>query len=89
MALGADRRTVVRLVMRGAFTRVLIGLLLGIPLAIGAGRLISAELYGVSQWDPAALALASGALAICAFFAVIVPATRAASISPTDALRTD
>src|SRR5262249_31918348 len=87
MALGADRAGVIRLVMRGAFTRVSIGLLLGIPMAIGAGRLISAELYGVSHWDPAALALASGALAICALAAVIIPATRAASISPMNALR--
>jgi len=89
MALGADRATVVRLVMRGAFSRVLIGLLLGIPLAIGAGRLISAELYGVSNWDPAALSLAAGALAICALFAVVLPAGRAASISPMNALRAE
>jgi predicted permease len=89
MALGADRPTVVRLVMRGAFGRVLIGLLLGIPLAIGAGRLVSAELYGVSHWDPAALAVATVTLAACAFLAVIVPATRAASISPMNALRSE
>jgi predicted permease len=89
MALGAGRGTVVRLVMRGAFNRVLFGLVLGIPLAIGAGRLISTELYGVSHWDPAALALATAALAICALIAVIVPAGRAASISPMDALRTE
>ncbi|HUI41807.1 MAG TPA: ABC transporter permease, partial [Terriglobia bacterium] len=65
MALGADRARVVQLVMRGAFTRVLLGLLLGLPLAVGAGRLISAQLYGVSSWDPFALALAASALAIC------------------------
>ncbi len=87
MALGADRPTVIQLVLRGAFKRVLIGLLLGLPLAIGAGRLISAQLYGVSSWDPLALTVAAGALAVCSFFAAIIPANRAASISPMNALR--
>jgi predicted permease len=87
MALGADRLKVIRLVLRGAFQRVLVGLLLGLPLAVGAGRLISAQLYGVSSWDPLALAVAAGALAVCSFFAAIIPASRAASISPMQALR--
>jgi predicted permease len=87
MALGADRAKVVQLVLRGAFKRVLIGLLLGLPLAGGAGRLISAQLYGVSSWDPLALSAAAGALAICSFFAAMIPANRAASISPMNALR--
>jgi ABC-type antimicrobial peptide transport system permease subunit len=96
MALGADRGRVVRLILRGAFQRVLIGLLLGIPLAIGAGHLIASELYGVKSWDPlalgaaaAALALgaAAAALAICALIASLIPAGRAAAISPTTALR--
>ena len=87
MALGADRPKVIRLVLRGAFKRVLLGLILGLPLAVGAGRLISAQLYGVSSWDPFALTVAAGALAICSFFAAIIPANRAASISPMNALR--
>src|SRR5579859_7754197 len=87
MALGADRAKVMQLVLTGAFKRVLIGLLLGLPLAVGAGRLISAQLYGVSSWDPLALSVAAGALAICSFFAAIIPANRAASISPMNALR--
>ena len=89
MALGADRVNVVELVLRGAFTRVGLGLILGIPLAVGAGRLISAQLYSVSFWDPIALSVATGALAVCAFFAAIIPAARAASISPMSALRTE
>jgi predicted permease len=89
MALGADRINVVELVLRGVFTRVGIGLILGIPLAVAAGRLISAQLYGVSFWDPMALSVAAGALAACAFFAAIIPAGRAASISPMSALRTE
>jgi ABC-type antimicrobial peptide transport system permease subunit len=89
MALGADRAAVVQLVLRGAFRRVVFGLILGLPLAIGAGRLISAQLYGISSWDPLALGVATSALAICAFFAAIIPASRAASISPMNALRTE
>jgi len=87
MALGADRPKVIQLVLRGAFKRVLVGLLLGLPLAVGAGRLISAQLYGVSSWDPLALTVATVALAICSFFAAIIPANRAASIAPMNALR--
>jgi predicted permease len=87
MALGADLTKVIQLVLRGAFRRVVVGLILGLPLAVGAGRLISAQLYGVSSWDPLALAIAAAALAICSFFAAIIPANRAASISPMSALR--
>jgi ABC-type antimicrobial peptide transport system permease subunit len=89
MALGADRAKVIRLVLRGAFNHVTIGLILGLPLAVGAGRLISSQLYGVSSWDPIALSVAAGALAICSFFAAMIPATRAASIPPMAALRTE
>jgi predicted permease len=89
MALGADRAKVMDLVLRGAFRRVVAGLVLGVPLAIAAGRLISAQLYGVSFWDPLALTIAAGSLATCAFVAAIIPAGRAASISPTDALRVE
>jgi ABC-type antimicrobial peptide transport system permease subunit len=78
---------VIRLVLQGAFQRVLLGLLLGLPLAVAAGRLISAQLYGVSFWDPPALIMASGSLALCAFVSAMIPARRAASISPIEALR--
>jgi predicted permease len=87
MALGADRPRVIQLVLAGAFKRVLVGLILGLPLAIGAGRLISNQLYGVSSWDPLALMVAASALAVSAFVAAIIPASRAASISPMSALR--
>jgi ABC-type antimicrobial peptide transport system permease subunit len=89
MALGAERFKVVQLVLSGASRRVLAGLLLGLPLAVGAGRLISNQLYGVSSWDPLALAVAAGALAASAFVAALIPASRAASISPMSALRSE
>jgi predicted permease len=89
MALGADRRNVIQLVLNGAYRRVLVGLILGLPLAVGAGRLIAAQLYGVSSWDPPALLVAATALAIFAFLAAIIPAGQAASISPMTALRTE
>jgi ABC-type antimicrobial peptide transport system permease subunit len=89
IALGADRGNVVEMVLRGAFRRVAIGLVLGIPLAVGAGRLLSAQLYGVQFWDPLALGVAAVSLAACAFVAAIIPAARAASISPMNALRAE
>ncbi len=89
MALGAERTKVVQLVLGGASRRVLAGLLLGLPLAVGAGRLISSQLYGVSSWDPVALAVAAGALATSALVAALIPASRAASISPMSALRSE
>jgi ABC-type antimicrobial peptide transport system permease subunit len=89
MALGAHRGRVLSMVLNGAFRWAFVGLVLGLPLAIGAGRLLSAQLYGVSYWDPPALAAAALSLAICAFLAAIVPAARAASISPSHALRAE
>ena len=89
MALGADRGNVLGMILRGAFRRVVAGLVLGIPLAIGAGYWLSAQLYGVSFWDPAALGVAAGALASAAFIASIVPAVRAAGIAPMHALRAE
>jgi predicted permease len=89
MALGADAAGVLRLVLRGAFRTVGLGLLLGVPLAIGGGRLIAAQLYGVTGSDPLALAIAVAALAGCAFVAAFLPARRAAAIDPMNALRMD
>ena len=89
MALGADRLRIVRLVLRGAFLQVAIGLLIGIPIAIGAGRLMAANLFEVHSWDPLVLAFSILALGLCAAVASILPATRAASTDPVKALRMD
>jgi predicted permease len=89
MALGADRGNVMTLVLGGAFRRVGAGLLLGLPLAVGAGYLLSSQLYGVAFWDPVALVVAAGSLALAAFAASVVPASRAAGLAPMKALRTE
>jgi predicted permease len=89
MALGADRGNVVRLVLRGAFRQVLIGLILGIPISIACGHLMAAQLYQVKSWDPLVLAGSIAALGFCALVASVIPAQRAASINPVQALRTE
>ena len=89
MALGANRAKVIRLVLSQAFQRVAAGLVLGLLLAMGAARFMAAQLYGVSFWDPFALTLAAGSLVVCTFFAAIIPAGRAATISPMSAMRTE
>ncbi len=87
MALGADRPRVIRLVLGGAFRRVVLGLLIGLPLAAGTGYLLSAQLYNVPFWDPVALGVATGSLAVVGLIASVIPATRAAALAPIRALR--
>ncbi|HLJ76175.1 MAG TPA: FtsX-like permease family protein, partial [Acidobacteriaceae bacterium] len=89
MALGADRQRVVRMVLRGAFLQVGIGLAIGIPAAIGAGYLIASQLFGVAPRDPLMLAIATVLLAVAAILAAILPAYRAANLDPVVALRTE
>ena len=87
MALGADRGSVVRMVMREAFWQIGIGLALGIPAAIGAGCLIAGHLFGVSPWDPLVLSLATLLLGVAALIAAAIPARRATRVEPMVALR--
>ena len=89
MALGANRGNVIRLVLRGAFLQILIGLAIGVPISIGCSRLIAAQLYQVKGWDPFVLAGSIVALGVSAFLASIIPAQRAASINPVNALRAE
>ncbi len=89
MALGADRRRVIGMVLGGAFSQVGIGLALGIPAAIGGGRLMSGQLFGVKPWDPVMLALATLLLLFAALLASLIPAGRAAGVEPMVALRTE
>jgi predicted permease len=89
MALGADRMNIVRLVLRGAFLQVAIGLAIGVPLIFLSGKLLANQLYGVASFNPVILTLAIAVLAACALMASILPARRAAGIDPIKALRTE
>jgi len=89
MALGATRSSVVSMVLRGALWQILLGLALGIPAALFAGHLMASQLYGVGSYDPLALSGAVLVLAFCAAVAGFLPARRAASIEPMQALRTE
>jgi putative ABC transport system permease protein len=89
MALGADRGRVVRMVLAGAFRQVGIGVALGAPAAVGAGTLMSSQLFHVAPWDPAMLVVATFSLSLAALAASVIPAWRAAGIQPMQALRTE
>jgi putative ABC transport system permease protein len=89
MALGADRTRVIRMVLRGAFSQIGIGLALGIPAAIGAGKLMTSQLFAVKPWDPIILALPALMLGLAALLASAVPAWRAAGVEPMLALRNE
>ena len=89
MALGAARSGVVALILRGALWQLLIGLAIGIPAALLASHFMASLLYEVRTYDPLAFVGAILMLTICASVAALIPARRAASIDPMQALRTD
>jgi predicted permease len=89
MALGANRRSVLSMVLRAAFLQVCVGLCIGIPLAILCGRYLSHQLYGVAGFEPLDLAVAVVVLCTCTLLAAFLPARRAASIEPLEALRSE
>jgi predicted permease len=89
MALGADRRDVLALILRGSFLLIAFGLLLGVPLAVGAGRFLGSQLYGLNQYDPMVLSAAGITLALSALVAAFIPAYRGSSISPMQVLRAE
>jgi ABC-type antimicrobial peptide transport system permease subunit len=87
MALGADRRNVIWLVIREASMLVLTGAVVGIPLAYAAGRSVASLLYGVQSLDLVSYAVATAALTTVAAVAAFLPAHRASRIDPMVALR--
>jgi predicted permease len=87
MAIGAEAHDVLRMVLRESLLIVAIGILAGIPAAMGMGRLISSQLYGLSPRDPITLAIAAVLLLIVCVLASYLPARRAARIDPMVALR--
>jgi predicted permease len=89
MALGADRGSVLQLILRGALRLIVFGLLLGIPLTLAAGRFLGNQLYGLNQYDPLIISTATIILALSAMAAALIPAARASSVSPMEALRAE
>ena len=88
-ALGADRRCVVVMGLRGTLRQLCLGLALGVPAAIGTGHLIASQLFGVTPWDPVMLSGAVLVLGLAALIAAAIPARRAATVSPMQALRAE
>jgi putative ABC transport system permease protein len=89
LALGANVRDVVSLVLREGMSVVVVGLGVGLMLAALGSRLLAAWLYGVSPWDPLAFVVAPAMLAAVAFLACYVPARRATRVDPVQALRSE
>ncbi|MCC6989244.1 MAG: FtsX-like permease family protein [Acidobacteria bacterium] len=89
MALGAEPRMVLAMVLGQGFTLVAAGLVLGGGLAVAAATVLRGLLYRVSPLDPVAWTVAVAALLLAAFVANAVPARRAMRVAPLTALRTD
>src|SRR5436190_1899664 len=89
MALGAQTRDVLRLIINQGMKPVLIGLGIGLVAALALGRLIASQLYQVSAHNPALLGGATILLAATALFACLLPARRASMVDPVQALRTE
>jgi predicted permease len=89
MALGSTRFSIIRLVLRGVLLHTGLGLLLGIPCALGAGYLIRDQLYELHWYDPISQISSILILCTCALAAGLISAYRAASIQPMQALRVE
>ncbi len=89
MALGAQRGAVLGMFMREGAVTLAAGIVLGLLLATGMGKLLSGMLYEVGALDPVAFTLAPAVLAGAALLATWLPARRATQISPMAALRTE
>ncbi|MEJ2238029.1 MAG: FtsX-like permease family protein, partial [Gemmatimonadales bacterium] len=87
IALGAGRREVVRLIVRGMAVPVVLGLITGVAAAVALSRAVESLMFGVSSKDPLTLAAVSVVLAGVAIAAMFIPARRASRIKPMEALR--
>jgi len=89
MALGADRSGVVAMILRSAMAQTMIGMAIGIPVAFYGVKLVQSQLYEVTTVSGGALGLAVGTLLVAACLAGLIPARRAASTDPAQALRAE
>ena len=89
MALGADPRMVVRMVLRESAVLLVIGVLIGTALAVFASRWAASLLFELKPWDPVSIAVAVALLGTVSLFAAWIPARRASRVTPTVALRAD
>ena len=89
MALGADRAGVIAMIMRGAVAQAGVGLMIGIPAALLGVRYVRAQLYEVTKANPLVMIIAMVTLAVATGIAGMIPARRAASTDPVQALRTE
>jgi len=89
MAMGAGRGQVVWMILRDSLRLTVIGVVAGVPLAMLIGRALSSSLYGVKPLDALTYAFAIAGVAFVALFASAAPASRAASVDPLKALRTE
>jgi putative ABC transport system permease protein len=89
MALGADRRSVVRLVMGEMLLVVIAGTAVGVLAGLLFGKFVESQLFGVNAADPMVFAVSSGALLAASLAAAFAPAWRASRIDPMAALRHD
>ena len=87
MALGAEKKNVMGLVLRTALGQLGLGLAIGIPVALATGQVMASQLYGVKSYDAAIVGLAAAILTACALLAASVPAWRAMRVDPMVALR--
>ena len=89
MALGAKRGSVIAMVMRGAVMQALVGLAIGVPVALLCVRFVKSQLYDITKVDAGLLAGAIVTLAVAACIAGMIPAQRAASVDPAQTLRSE
>jgi predicted lysophospholipase L1 biosynthesis ABC-type transport system permease subunit len=89
MALGAQTRDVLKLIINQGMRPVVVGLVIGIAVAFALSRLLTSQLFEVSAQNPALLGGATILLAAIALFACLLPARRAAMLDPVRALRTE
>jgi predicted permease len=87
IALGAERGSVLWLVLREVAFLTLVGIAVGVPGAVGLSQLVRAQLFGIAPTDPLTLAIAATTLALVGLLAGYIPARRAAGVEPVLALR--